>query len=412
MAKRRGKGEGTLFKRTKKRKDGTSYVVWAAEVTVGYSDDGKQVRKTLYGKTQREVLEKVSELKGQVAAGTFSNTRTTVAHYLQQWLDYKKLEVKPRSHQFYADYVRLYIEPHVGRIEMSKLTGLHIQAMMKEVAGGTSTDAANKARMVLTTALKRAVRLRLIPRNPAEAVDKLKHEIKEMVLWTPEQALHFLEVAKPHRLFAAFYLALSTGMRHGEVLGLRWQDIEGDVITVRQSIITVKGAKYEVSTPKTRKGVRRVVVAPDTLAVLAEHKKRQETERNYLGEAWEESGLVFTNEFGGVLVPRNFDRVWYALRKKSGLPRVRFHDLRHLHVSLLIDQNVQPRAVADRVGHTDPSFTMRVYSHMFEARRRAVAVSLTDMLGSKNEEAEEEGARVCLTKAKFSVPDGPKGCSA
>jgi integrase len=128
-------------------------------------------------------------------------------------------------------------------------------------------------------------------------------------------------------------IALSTGSRHGEILGLRWQDIEGDIITVRQPIINVKGAQYEVSTPKTRKGIRRIVLDPDTLVLLSQHKK---SEREYLGEAWADSGLVFTNELGDLLVPRKFDRVWYELLKKSGLPRIRFDDLRHLHVSLLV----------------------------------------------------------------------------
>lgn len=391
--KRRGKGEGTLFKRTRMRKDGSAYVVWAAEVTVGYDDKGRQVRKTMYGKTQAEVLEKVGKLKAQLSAGAFSATRLTVTEYLQQWLDFKQLEVKPRTYQFYSDCIRRYITPYLGRIKLSKLNALHIRSMVKEVATKVSPDAANKARSLLLGALRQAVRLSLIPRNPAEAVDKLKHEVKEMTLWTPAQALHFLEVAKSHRLFAAFYLALSTGMRHGEILGLRWRDIEGDVITVRQSVINVKSAQYQISTPKTRKGVRQIVIGPDTLTVLAAHKERQEAERAYLGEAWTDSGLVFTNELGDILEPRNFDRVWYDLLRKSELPRIRFHDLRHFHVSLLIQRGLDPRTVADRVGHTDPAFTLKRYSHMFEAQRRAAGISLLGLLEAESEEDEEESSK-------------------
>ena len=293
---RRGKGEGTLFKRTRRRKDGSKYVIWAAEVTFGYSEDGKQQRKTLYGETQAEVLEKITELKGQVLAGTFSKTRTTVGEYLDEWLSYKKLEVKARTYQFYSDYIRLYLKPQLGGIKLAKLTSLNIKNMMRQLAGEVSADAANKARSLLFTALKQAVRLGLISTNPAEAVDKLKHEPSEMTLWTPEQVRHFLKVAKSHRLYAAFYLVMATGMRHGEILGLRWQDIEGDVITVRQSVINVKGAQHEISTPKTRKGVRRIVIDPATMQVLAEHRGRQEAEREKLGSAWEDLGLVFPNE--------------------------------------------------------------------------------------------------------------------
>ena len=272
--------------------------------------------------------------------------------------------------------------------------------MMKQVAHDVSADAANKARSLLFTALKQAVRLGLISRNPAEAVDRLKHEPEELTLWTPEQVRHFLELAKTHRLYAAFYLVIATGMRHGEILGLRWQDIEGDVITVRQSVINVQGAQHEISTPKTRKGVRRIVIDPATMQVLAEHRGRQEAEREKLGSAWEDLGLVFPNELGGILIPRNFDRVWYDLLDKSGLPPIRFHDLRHLHVSLLVKRGLDPRTVADRVGHTDPSFTLRRYSHMFEAQRRAAAVPLDEMLRSDDAEDEETAEQEEASAAK------------
>lgn len=381
MARRRTKGEGSIYKRTRKRKDGSVYVIWVAEVTVGYDAEGQQIRKRIYGKTQREVLDKSTELKSQIATGTYADTRLTVSQYLKEWLDYKKLELKPRTQHFYADYIRLYIEPHVGRVLLAKLTPLHIQSMMADVAKRVSSDAANKSRGLLNSALKRAVRLGLIMRNPVDAVDKLRHEPKDVTLWTPEQVRCFLEVAKSNRLYAAFYLAIMTGMRHGEILGVRWQDIDKDVITVRQSVVNVKSAQYQISTPKTKKGIRRIVIDADTLQVLAEHKERQERERDYLGRNWVDSGLMFTNEFGDVLVPRNFDREWYGLLTQSELPRIRFHDLRHLHVSLLIKQGFDPRTVADRVGHTDPAFMLKRYSHMFEAQRRAAALTLNQLLG-------------------------------
>ena len=208
---RRGQGEGAIFK----RKDGT----WQGAVTVGYDENGKQKRKTVYGKTQAEVRAKIDEIKGQLAAGTFSNTRVTVSQYLRQWLGVKKLDMKPRTLQYYKDYVRLYIEPRLGRTELAKLTPLHVQNMMKETAEAVSADAANKSRTVLMAALKQAVSLGLIPRNPVEAVGKFKHEPKGIVLWTPEQVRTFLKTAESHRLYAAFYLALGTGMRHGEFWG-------------------------------------------------------------------------------------------------------------------------------------------------------------------------------------------------
>ena len=351
MAKRnsrRGKGEGSIFQ----RKDGT----WEGYLTIGYDENGKQKRRYASGKTRAEVRDKLDEIKRQLFAGTFSDTQLTVKQYLQQWLDIKKIDVKPRSHEFYKTYIRLYIESRIGRVQLAKLTPLHVQSMMTEIAGTTSKDAANKARTVLTAALKQAVSLGLIPRNPVDAVPKFKHEPKEITLWTPQQVRTFLKTAEPHRLYAAFYLALATGMRHGEVLGLRWQDVEGDIITVRQSVITVRGAQPTISTPKTKKGIRRIAIGADGVAVLAAHKARQEEERRYLGASWHESGLVFTNEYGDLLIPRNFDRIWYDLQGRADVPRVRFHDLRHFHASLLIDSGLDPRTVADRIGHANPVY--------------------------------------------------------
>ena len=214
MAKRnsrRGKGEGTIFK----RKDGR----WQGAITIGYDENGKQRRKTVYGSTRAEVRDKLDEIQRQFSTGTLPSAQLTVEQYLKQWLDVAKLNLKPRSHEFYKTNIRLYIQPHIGRIQLAKLTPLHVQGMMTEVTEATSKDAANKARTTLTAALKQAVLLGLIPRNPVDAIAKFKHEPKEITLWTPQQVRTFLKTAESHRLYAAFYLALAMGMRHGEVLG-------------------------------------------------------------------------------------------------------------------------------------------------------------------------------------------------
>ena len=172
---------------------------------------------------------------------------------------------------------------------------------------------------------------------------------------------------------------MSTGMRRGELLGLRWQDVGTDTVTIRQTIVPVAG-KLTVSTPKTAKGKRRVAVSPDVIAVLTEHRRRQEAESLTVGEAWADSGLVFTTEIGTAIHPDSVKRHWIALQANAGLPRVRLHDLRHLHVSLLIRKGVDARSIADRVGHSRTSMTMDVYAHLFDEQRTAAAVSLLDLL--------------------------------
>lgn len=377
---RRGRGDGSIYRVTRQRKDGTTWLRWAGQVTVGYTVDGKQRRATAYGDTKTEVREKLRELQNQVSTGSYSHSRVTTADYLSGWLDVKKHEVKARTHQHYADTARLYILPYLGPIELRKLTATDIERMMIKIAETTSADAANKARTLLMTAFNRAVKQGIIHRNPAKSVAKFKTEKRAIQPWTREETATFLDNAKPHRLFAAFYLALSTGMRHGEILGLHWEDIDANVITVQRSLITVRGAQVELSTPKTSNSMRRIYIDEATAQVLNHHKKAQEKEAKQAGEAWEDSGFVFTNQLGGPLIPRNFDTIWYRLRDLAGVPKISFHDLRHTHVSLLISRGVDPKTVAERVGHRDAAFTLRQYSHAFEEQRKKAGIGIEELL--------------------------------
>jgi integrase len=235
-------------------------------------------------------------------------------------------------------------------------------------------------------------------------VDKLKEPHKEMQLWTPKEAAHFLDAIQGHRLYALFYLAMSTGMRRGELLGLRWQDVQEGSLTIKQTLVPV-GGKAVISTPKTAKGIRRIAISPDAQAALEEHRKRQRAERRLLGDAWTDTGLVFTSEIGTPIYPRNLERTWYALQDMARtvwrerlagfkdeaiikaldegklFPRLRLHDLRHLHASLMIKDGCDVKVLAERLGHANASLTLDIYTHLFEEQRKASAVSLTDLLG-------------------------------
>ncbi len=377
---RRGKGEGSVFEQA----NGT----WRGKVTVGYSEDGKQRFRWVSGKTQAEVLAKVAELKQQLVTGTLADTTLTVGKYLTLWLGHKQHEVKPRTHEYYEKYAKLYLRPHIGGVKLAKLTTADVRRTLLAAKEKVSADCANKTRAVLLRAMKQAVRDGLVPRNPVESVAPFKVQAtKKDPAWEAAETLRFLDTARPHRLFAAFYLALTTGLRHGEVLGLRWQDVEGDTLHVRQSLINLRGM-YAISTPKTLRGVRRVVLDAETLAVLETRRALQEAEKRKAGGEWgapspEYDDLIFTTEGGGPIHPRNFDRTWYALQDAAQVRRIRFHDLRHMHVSLLHKAGVELRAIADRVGHTDPSFTLKRYAHVLDDRRRAAAIPLSQLLAPR-----------------------------
>ena len=209
---RRGRGEGSVFEQP----NGS----WRGKVTVGYDDEGKQKFRWVSGKTQGEALAKVAAIKQRLSSGTYTDTKLMVGDYLERWLEHKQGQVKPRTAEAYQHTVVKHITPNIGRKKLDRLTPLDVQEMVSSIAAVSGTRTANMSRTVLFSALKQAIRWELLNRNPVEAVDPLKETTREMVLWSPEEVVRFLAVARPHRLFALFYLALSTGMRRGELLGL------------------------------------------------------------------------------------------------------------------------------------------------------------------------------------------------
>lgn len=375
---KRAHGEGTISKRP----DGT----WEGKVSLGYDGEGKRKRKTVYGRTRQEVKGKLDELKRQIEGGTFSDAKLTMNVYLEQWLTEKGREVKPQTAEDYRYQLEKYVLPVIGRLELGKLTPLKVQAMCGELSDRISPQRANKCRRVLSGALSQAVRWQLIARNPCDAVKPLKVAQTEMKLWVPKEAARFLDSARTHRLFALFYLAMSTGMRRGELLGLRWEDVGESYLVVRQAVIEQRG-RIMITTPKTEKGARRIALSPDVGEVMNQHRDRQEAERQLLGTAWPDTGLVFVSEVGTLLHPRNFTRTWHTLQTNAGVRRVKLHDLRHLHASMAIRSGVDPKVLADRLGHAKASFTLDVYTHLFEEQRATSAVSLLDFLPSAPQRA-------------------------
>ena len=378
---RRAHGEGTISQ----RKDGT----WEGKVSLGYDEAGKRKRHTVYGKTQKEVRAKLEAIKQQLSSGTFSVTKLTVKSYLEQWLTEVARSVKRSTFEQY-EYAVGKLNAQIGRFKLEKLTPMHVQAAIGAIADETGAPTANKCRVVLFSAYKQAIRWQLVTRNPVEAVDPLPVTPREMKLWEPAQAARFLDVASTHRLYAAFYVTMSTGLRRGELLGLRWQDIEGCLLHVRQTRVKLLNGTMIVETPKSKKGQRLVAVSDDVLVVLEAHHIMQETEKSFLGDAWNggnpDHELVFTSEVGTPVHPDNFRRLRSQLMDKAEVPRVSLHDLRHLHSSFCIKNGMDPATLADRLGHARKSFTLDRYTHFFEAQRAQSAVSILDFLPKSDPE--------------------------
>lgn len=396
MAKR-ANGEGTMSRR--KDKSGKT-IGWRAAVTVGIGDDGKPQRQWISGKSQAEVQEKLRAKQSELHTGMVSDTdNLNVKDYLAYWLEHKERDgLKPNTLQSYRETAHRYLTPHLGKIKLEKLRPLDIEHMLSNMRKeGKSASISAYALRVLKMALQQGVRWQMLPRNVADAIRPPKVERREMQVWTPEQVAAFLDATQGHRLHAAFYLALMTGMRRGELMGLKWEDVdlENARLTVRNNLVEVQGTgvpgkqrngkatissrQAVLATPKTKSSRRTVILSAGTVSKLREHQAQQKRERLAAAEAWHTEGFVFTNPVGGPTMPDALSNYFDTLVKAAGVPRIRFHDMRHTAASLMIRRGIPPKTVSERLGHADVAFTLRTYTHLYDEQREEAAFDLSDL---------------------------------
>lgn len=409
-SRKRADGEGTISPRLKDGK----VIGWRAGIVVGEKADGTQDRRWVSGKTQADARRKLDELRAALHAGVIPDTTDiTVAQLMERWVEAKvRSGVKPNTARSYRDTVRLYINPHLGHKRLVQLRPLDVEHLLSTLrAGGHSAQVLVYTLRVLKMALRQAVRWQLLVRNVAEAVTPPKLTRSEMRVWDATQVLTFLAAAQPHRLHAAFHLALLTGMRRGELLGLHWGDIDWDRsrLTVRHNLVetrlapdgrqmkervdrktgqvipahaTVSRVVMELQTPKTAGSRRTIVLSPGTVAVLRDHHRQQVYERAQATCAWQgpaEGGFVFVTPIGTPINPRNLNRWFQEIVTQAGVPVIRFHDLRHTAASLMIQRGIPPKTVSERLGHADVGFTLRTYTHLYDDQREEAAFDLADL---------------------------------
>jgi integrase len=396
--KKAASGQGTIFSREITRKDGSTYIRWEGNVSHGVDGQGKRKRSTVYGASQAEVIAKIDEIKRKVSSGSYNTTTLTVAEYLEQWLNHLNGKIKPRTLEDYRYTVSRYIsnEPRdndkgekvpstFGKIKLSKLTALHIQKLIDSVHEAVSADRANKVRRALHTALDQAYKWSLVSDSLVDKTEPFRHERKTMQIWSTEDTAKFLAYARTNRLYAMFYLAIVAGLRSGELRALQWSDLKGKTLHVQRSLARLKG-ELILSTPKTEKGKRRVSLNDATLEVLSLHRKQQEAERASLGTAFTDLGLIFCKQDGTYITTSNLEGIWHRLLASSEVPKIRVHDMRHLNVSLRRRLGQDAKLIADQVGHSDPTFTTRVYTHLFADDVENAAVDLSAVIPSINPE--------------------------
>ena len=366
----RGHGEGSIYQ----RKDGR----WAASITV----EGDK-RKTFYGKTRKDVQEKLRVALNEQKQGILATgPRQTVGQFLTYWLEnVQKPAVRIRTYMRYESQLRRHTLSVIGNIQLSKLSSQRIQTFYTHLLEkGLSSRTVRLIHTMLHKAFDYAVSLGYLPRNVCNVVSLPRVEKIETHALTLDQVRQLLEAAKGHRVEALFVLALVTGMRRGEILGLKWSDInftEG-VIHVQRSLVDVKGGVVE-SKPKTARGYRAIVLPSFVIDVLKKHQEQQAVQCKKSTQ-WQDHDYVFCTSHGTPFAAANLRTMFKALLKKAELPDIRFHDLRHSVATLLLSIGTHPKIVQELLGHGQISITMDTYSHVMPTLQRDTMAQLDDLL--------------------------------
>jgi integrase len=277
-----------------------------------------------------------------------------------------------------------HIKPALGRLKLTNLNALHLQSLYRDrLDSGLSGSTVQKMHHVLHKALAQAVRWNLILRNPAASVKALTPTPKEMHPLSASEARKLLEVAQGDRLEALYVLAVHTGMRRGELLGLKWPDVDWENATVRvRRTLTRNGTGHVLGEPKTKKSRRTVRLTHKAVEALRSHRARQAQEKLKIGSLYQDQDLVFAGYNGGLINPSNLrQRSFKPLLKRAGLPQITFNDLRHTCASLLFQRNVHPKLVQELWGHASVAITLDTYSHMLPGMGREAADAIGEALG-------------------------------
>src|SRR5579859_872737 len=356
-SRRRGRGEGSVFQ----RKDGR----WVVQLELG---DGK--RKFYYVKSQKEGIEKLRKAQRELEQGTLVTApQQTVEQYLTYWLEeVHKSSLKVSTYVKYRKVIHTYIVPALGNVKLEKLTPQHVQSLYnRKQKDGLSPKSIHGIHGVLHKALDNAVRWNLVARNVCEVVSPPRLVKPEIQSLTMEQAHKLLKSLRGNRLEMLLTLALTTGLRRGEILALRWADVDLEKQTVRvhRTVDYIGKFGYVETEPKTAAGSRTVVLASFVIDKLRQHRKEQLEARLKAGGKWEDRDLVFTDLSGGYFNPRYLDLLFHKVLAEAGLPSMRFHDLRHSAATLLRGMGVDMKVLQEILGHSNFMITANIYSHVF-----------------------------------------------
>ena len=374
--RRRVNGEGSVYKR------GDGYWVGAVDVS---TTSGARKRVVVYGKTLAEARDKLSKVQQDMRSGIPVPDKVwKLGPYLDYWLEnFVKRNRRPATYNLYEMIVRLYLKPGLGSRKLTSLTVPVVQEFLnRRLQVGDSIRKVQIMRTVLSAALTRAVREELIVRNVARLVELPQWQRGRIRPWAADEARAFLVAARPDPLYTAFVLLILYGLRRGEVLGLRWDDIDfdGGAIQIHQQLQRVRGELF-LAPVKTQAGQRGLPLLDAAAQALKLQAERQAAYRVDMGSAWPETGLVFTTRTGRPIEPRNLVRSFRRICDNNQIRFIKVHHLRHTVGSLLKDLGVPARDAQTILGHTRISTTLEIYTDTDEQARRDALTRLQSLLG-------------------------------
>jgi integrase len=388
---------------------GSDSFTWAFTVDVGTRPDGRRRQRRRMGfESKRDAERALRELLHKIDTERFvDRTSLTLADYLRdEWLPAVcPPNLRESTWQSYQGELGRHVIPHLGGVKLQKLNAVHLNRLYAQLLadgrtdgkGGLSPRTVRYIHTVIRKALSDAVRWGRIERNVADLADPPRrngHEAdRHMRTWSRAQLRKFLEHVRDERLYAAWHLAAMTGMRRGEVLGLRWTDVDlkRGRLAVRQTYVSIDGVA-QFSEPKTPRSRRTIDLDAETVTRLRTWQTAQAAEREAWGPAWHEHGLAFTNEDGTPLEPDGFSKRFVRYAKQAGLPPIRLHDLRHTHASMLLAAGVNPKVASERLGHHSTAFTLDVYSHVVPGMQADAAALIAGQLRAAERTDDEMGS--------------------
>ncbi len=392
-------GMGTIRKKTV-CKGGKEYEYWEARYTVGFDPGtGKQVQKSVSGKTQKEVAQKLKELTAALDAGTYiAPNKVTVGQWLDVWQEDYLVNVRPSTVTSYEATIRNHIKPRIGAIRLESLSTHDIQEFYNSLRLPSENRKALSAKTIknihgiLHHALQQAMLNNYIRTNPSNSCVIPRATKKKVKPLNEYQIADFLKAIKGHKYESMFLVALFTGIRQGEVCGLQWECVDFDDGTILidkqlQSLrATTRGDSEKYTLVPTKNGKERTITAaPYVMELLWKTKQSQNANRKLWGTAFQENDLVFTDELGNRITPQALYRAFKIIVTESGMPMVRFHDLRHSYAVISLKSGDDVKTVQENLGHATAAFTLDTYGHVTEKMKKDSANRMEAFIKSVNQ---------------------------